>query len=104
VGRAYFFLRFAGTDATAVPMIESLIYLGQDLDPGTSSETRWFFQDPDSYFQKGPYQPDAGERVLAEEEYEGAGEPSMAVHTFGSEVTRDLLTLEQLVEALAARK
>lgn len=105
VGQPYFFLRFAGEGAASVPVIESFIYIGRDLDPGIAEESRWFFQDPDSYFLRGAYEPHPEDRVVAEDdaEFESTGEPTMAVHTFGADVTPTLLTLEQLAEALANR-
>lgn len=57
VGSCYFMLSYYD-EAMQFPLIESFIFVGRNLDDGEDDfdeATRWFFQDPDSYFESGAF-------------------------------------------------
>lgn len=58
VGNTYYLVTYAD-EQLRVPLIETYFYLGTDIlgDQGRPEDTRWYFQEADSYLEDGPYKP-----------------------------------------------
>lgn len=82
VANVYFHVLFAD-DELSIPIVDTYIYVGKNLfgNDGNGAESRWYFQDPDTYMDIGPFNKapkgDYGvlsaDDVTLEEMYDSAG-------------------------------
>lgn len=106
IGQPYFLLGYADRDFT-LPLIKSLVYIGQDLDPSGPPGPRWYFQDPESYAAKGAFPRDAWGIATVPEadldmiEVDEADRAVARLYTFGADALSGILSLEALAQALA---
>lgn len=105
IGQPYFLLGYADRDFT-LPVITSLVYIGQDLDPSGPPGTRWYFQDPESYAAKGAFPRDAwGVGAVPEADLDKIdvgddGCDAARIYTFSADTLAGILSLEALAQAL----
>jgi len=109
IGGVYFFLSFLDKQGRC-PQIQTLIYIGKNLDNERAQEDRWYFQDPSSYLKRGSVadllDPERGRTVDEQSDAyrasKSAGHLEPQVTDFGARALFDILTADEMIEKLAS--
>lgn len=89
IGKSYFILTYADKDCK-FPMVLSLVFLGKNIESEEDEKNElWFFQDAKSYGEFGDYRNASQNRGARFEIYD-----------FSQDGLRDVLTLQDLINAL----